>query len=397
MDIIKRFFHVPAGSFFVFGPRGTGKSTWIREALLPAVILDLLQPERYAEFMGSPERLRDYVLPQPEGAVVLIDEVQKVPELMSVVHELIEMHRGWRFVLTGSSARKLKRSGADLLAGRAALRHMHPFMAAELGAAFSLDYALRYGMIPVISQALSPQDAQAAYIGVYLREEVLQEGIVRNLDQFSRFLKMLSFSQASILTVTNLAREAHVNRKVVEGYLQILEDLLLGFKIPVFVKRASRAMTAHPKFYYFDCGVFRALRPKGPLDRPEEIDGLALETLVAQHLRAWCDSGGEDLFFWRTSQHHEVDFVVYGPRVFVGIEVKNSDRIREADLRSLMLFLQDYPEAKGLFLYRGTYRKQIGAVLCMPVTEFLLGLSPDIFPSIIGIEDRPNSALHMSL
>ena len=201
----------------------------------------------------------------------MIDEIQKVPELLTVVHRLIEEKRGHTFILTGSSARKLKRAGTDLLGGRALLRSMHPFLASELGERFRLEEALQQGLLPLVYSSLNPVDTLRSYAALYLREEVQMEGLVRNIGNFSRFLEAISFSHASLLNLSNVARECMVERKVVEGYTGILEDILLGFRLPVFTRRAKRGLAAHPKFYLFDTGVFRSLRPRGPLDMPEEI------------------------------------------------------------------------------------------------------------------------------
>ncbi|MFV1995938.1 MAG: ATP-binding protein, partial [Verrucomicrobiales bacterium] len=218
-------------------------------------------------------------------------------------------------------------------------------MAAELGERFDLEVALRQGMLPVVWAAHDPSAALDAYNGLYLREEVQMEGLVRNIGSFARFLEAMSFSHAAVLNLSNVSRECQVSRKTVEGYVEVLEDLLLGFRLPVFSRRANRALAAHPKYYYFDAGVFRANRPAGPLDAPEEIDGAALEGLVAQHLRAWCDYSGADhrLYFWQTRSKVEVDFVVYGNSGLYAVEVKNSGRVRPEDLRALKSFGEDYP------------------------------------------------------
>jgi predicted AAA+ superfamily ATPase len=188
----------------------------------------------------------------------------------------------------------------------------------------------------------------------------------------------MSFSHASLLNISNVARECQVERKVVEGYVSILEDLLLGYRLNVFTKRAKRALVAHPKFYLFDAGVYRSLRPKGPLDRPEEIHGHALEGLVGQHLRAWIAYSQADcsLYFWRTRSGVEVDFVLYGSEGIFAVEVKNSARIQPQDLRPLKAFQQDYPESKAYLLYRGKDRLMKGDILCLPCSEFLMELRP---------------------
>jgi uncharacterized protein len=315
MELIPRFFKVSDSSFFLFGPRGTGKSTFVRQSFPDALYIDLLDPERIRFFSAKPERLRELTDAQPAPGHVIIDEIQRVPELLPVVHSLIESKKGLAFVLTGSSARKLKRAGVDLLGGRALLRTMHPFMGAELEPRFDFEQALRFGLLPVVLASESPADVLRAYAALYLREEVQMEGLVRNVGNFSRCMEVTSFSHASVLNVTNVARECQVERKTVEGYLDILEDILLGWRLEVFTKRAKRQLAGHPKFYLFDAGVFRSLRPAGPLDRPEEIEGQALEGLIAQHLRAWIAYAKtvRELFFWRTRSGVEVDFVVYGP------------------------------------------------------------------------------------
>jgi predicted AAA+ superfamily ATPase len=378
MATVRRFFRDPQSSYFLFGPRGTGKSTWLREAYADALWIDLLAPEVHRQYAARPERLREVVAGNPDKSVVVIDEVQKAPALLDVVHDLIERRAGPRFVLTGSSARKLKSAGVDLLAGRALLRSLHPFMAAELGDRFDLGTALTQGLVPLIWDADQPAEALKAYTGLYLKEEVQQEGLVRQVGQFARFLEAVSFSQATALNLSEVARECQVSRKTVEGYLGILEDLLLSFQVPVFTKRAQRHLSAHPKFFWFDAGVFVATRPAGPLDRPEEIAGAALEGLVAQHLRAWIDYTGSDftLSFWRTKAGNEVDFVVYGRDGFWAVEVKHTAVIRPADLRGLRAFREDYPEATLRLLYRGREALELDGILCLPCEDFLLRLVP---------------------
>lgn len=291
--------------------------------------------------------------------------------------------RGYRFILTGSSARKLKRNAsADLLGGRAVLRYCHPFMASELGDEFSLDRALQVGMIPLVlnSPPETPESILATYLDLYLQEEVTSEGVIRNLDAFARFLEAASFSHGQLLSASDVAREAGVKRSTVDGYFKILEDMLITRHLPVFTKRARRNLVGHDKYYFFDAGVFRALRPKGPLDRPSEIDGACLEGLVFQHLTAWNDySGGENqLFFWRTKAGVEVDFVIYGPTAFHAIEIKNSDKATRHDAAGLESSNADYPEATCTLLYRGSDTLKISEhCKALPVEQFLRELKPN--------------------
>jgi predicted AAA+ superfamily ATPase len=379
MELVPRYFQHPGQSFFLFGPRGTGKSTWLKHHLPDALFIDLLEPDTFRAYSARPERLREIAEGQEKGTVIVIDEVQKIPQILDVVHQLLEMRRDLVFILTGSSARKLRRAGVNLLAGRAVIREMHPFMASEMGDSFSLDRALVSGMLPLVIASPNPDDTLKAYASFYLKEEVQMEGLVRKMGAFSRFMESISFSHGGILNVTDVSRDCQVERKTVEGFVSILEDLLLAFRIPSFQKRAKRHLTSHPKFYYFDAGVFRSLRPAGPLDSPQEIDGAALEGLICQHLKAWIAySGGRDhLYFWRTKSGNEVDFIIYGKDTFYAVEVKNSGKISPKMLRGLLAFKEDYGKAQTCLLYRGKERLKIKGVVCLPCEDFLKGLTPN--------------------
>ncbi len=379
MELIGRYLKKTDESFFLFGPRGTGKSTWIEMVFQDPFIINFLEPDTFRRFAARPEILLDLVRGLSKQKPVIIDEVQKVPEMLDAVHQLLEEKRGIQFVLTGSSARKLKRTGSDLLAGRAIMKTMHPFMASELGERFSLDKALHNGLLPVIFASSTPKESLRSYTALYLKEEIQLEGFVRNIGNFARFLEAVSFSHASVLNISNLSRESEVERKTVEGYINILEHLLIAYRLPVFSKRAKREVSQHSKFYLFDAGVYRSLRPRGPLDKPQEIEGSALEGLVAQHLKAWISYRMEqfELYFWRTRSGVEVDFIVYGDDGFWAIEVKNSSKIRDEDLRPLRTFQKDFPECRPLLLYRGFERLSRHGILCLPCEEFLCQLSPE--------------------
>ena len=378
MEFASRFFQIPGQSCFLFGPRGTGKSTWLRHCLPNALYLDLLNPPLHRRLSARPERLRESIAGSPDKRTLVIDEIQRVPELLSVVHALLEEPAPPRFILTGSSARKLRRGGVDLLGGRAAHRTLHPFMAAELPR-FDLAQALRLGLLPLVLGASDSQSVLDAYVSLYLDQEVRAEGLTRNMGGFSRFLEAASFCHGGQLNISAVARECEVERKVVAGYIGILEDLLLAFRLPVFRKRAKRATVTHEKLYLFDAGVFRSLRPKGPLDRPEEADSQALEGLVAQHLRAWAaySEGDARLHFWRTRGGVEVDFVMYGEQGLCALEVKNAAKVQAGDLRGLRTFRQDYPEAHAALLHRGDERLRIDGIWCLPVEDFLRELRPN--------------------
>lgn len=366
----------PIGSFFLFGPRGTGKTTWLRQNFPGALWLDLLDPLNQRNYLAHPERLKELLAGNPTAQIVIIDEIQKAPSLLDVVHQIVETDRSRRFILTGSSARKLRRDSANLLAGRLTRAEMHPFTAAELGNTFDLRRALEIGMVPLVVNAIDPQATLKAYATLYLQEEIQAEALVRDIGAFARFLESISFSQGGSLNLAAIARDCQVGRKTVEGYLRILEDLLLAFRVPVFSRRAKRNLVAHEKFYFFDAGVYRSLRPTGPLDRQEEVAGMALEGLVAQHLRAWIAQrdAGERLYYWRTKSGSEVDFVVYGPDTFSAWEVKHAAKVHAVDLRALKTFREDYPEAQVAMLYLGQERLEIDGIPVIPCGEFLEGL-----------------------
>jgi len=369
----------PKESFFLLGPRGTGKSTWLQKSYPGSTRIDLLIPEQERMYLAAPERLVEVSKATGKGGTLILDEIQRAPGLLPVVHSLIEEGSEVQFIMTGSSARKLRREVGNLLGGRALLRTMSPFFAAELGASFSLEKALKVGLLPMVWEAADPWEKVLNYVGVYLREEVTAEGLVRQVGDFARFLEVASFSHGNLLNATEIAREAQVKRNTVDNYLQIVEDLLIAFRLPVFTRRAQRSLVSHRKFYYFDAGVFRSLRPRGPLDKEAELEGPALEGLVAQHLRAWVQAQKEphQFCFWRTRSGLEVDFVIYGPKGFWAIEVKRGSDVYPHDLKGLKAFRDAYPEATPLLLYLGKHRRHIDGIDCLPLEEFLLHLRPD--------------------
>lgn len=362
-------------SFFLFGPRGTGKTSWLKSEIPESLFIDLLNQETFFQLLAHPHEIEG-MIPKGFKDWIIIDEVQKIPDLLNEVHRMIEAY-GYKFILTGSSARTLKRKGTNLLAGRALYYKMFPLTAIELGVDFKLEKSLKIGQMPTVHiQKVDPFSYLNAYIHVYLREEVMQEGLTRNAGAFARFLQTASFSQGSLVNITEIAREASIERKTVEEYFQILEDLLLGTRIPIFTKRAKRKLISHPKFYYFDVGVYRAIRPMGPFDSPEEAEGPAMESLVFQELQAinsYFDFKYE-IFFWRTVDKLEIDFILYGPKGLIAIEVKRSKKIHSDDLRALKAFQADYPIAKLYIFYGGNQRLYFDSIEAIPLSEALLHL-----------------------
>ncbi len=379
MKFVRRKITPPKDSYFLLGPRGTGKSTWLSHNYPDALRIDLLLGEEERRFAAYPERIRDVAAALSPGSTLILDEIQRVPRLLPEIHALIEQKKKIQYIMTGSSTRKLRRSVSDLLGGRALLRQMSPFLASELGSAFSLEKALAVGLIPLIWESSDPEERLRNYLQLYLREEVQAEGLVRQIGDFSRFLEVASFSYGSVWTSATVSRDASVKRPTVDNYLQILEDLFLAFSIPVFSRRAKRRLIAHPKFYFFDVGVYRALRPRGILDSTPEIEGLALEGLVAQHLRSWTLSQVEphSLSFWRTQTKLEVDFVVYGPRGFWAIEVKRSPNLGPNDLRGLAAFKEEYPQAQCLIVAPTKHPEIYRGYPIIPLEDFLLSISPN--------------------
>ena len=345
---------------------------WLKSFYPNALYIDLLAAKVYTDLLANPALLESFI-PNAFDDWVILDEIQRIPDLLNEVHRLIE-GRGYRFILTGSSARSLRRKGANLLGGRARIERMHPMTAVELGSAFKLDRAIHTGLMPYIwDKKVDPHAYLEGYVEVYLQQEIAQEGIVRQLGDFARFLKIASLSQGQPINLANISREVALPRDRVAGYFQILEDLLIAIYLPPFTRRAERRLIMHPKFYFFDTGLFRTLRPKGPLDSEAELDGPSLETLVLQNLRAMNDSLHLDyeLYFWRTASGLEVDFILYGPLGFHAIEIKRAQSISKKDLIALQAFKKDYPETQCWLIYGGDRRQYHEDITVIPIEEFL--------------------------
>lgn len=373
--IIKRILSpIDDQSYFLFGPRGTGKTTWVQANYPDAVYIDLLNSDIRDRLTAHPQQLSDFIS-NSNKKWVIIDEIQFVPALLNEVHRFI-FAKKQKFILTGSSARTLRRKGVNLLGGRALTQMFHPLTAVELGSRFNLLRSLQYGHLPLAYLGKKPKAYLKSFVLNYLKNEVKQEGLTRNIGGFSRFLEIASFSQGGVLNYTEIAREASIDRMVVMNYFDILEDLLVGVRLPVFTKKTKRRLVSHNKFYYFDAGVYRTVRPIGPLDTTESIPGAALETLVLQELRAINDALdlGYEIFYWRTANEVEVDFVLYGERGLIAIEVKTSMRVNSDMFRGLKPFKKDYPMAKCYLVYGGDQREYRGDIEVVGATEFLKNL-----------------------
>ena len=312
---------MPDHSFFLFGPRGTGKSTWLRQALGEgALFLDLLDTDLELELTGHPHRLEDLVGKRPAGAWVVLDEIQKVPALLDEVHRLMEARR-WRFALCGSSARKLRRAGVNLLAGRALTLNLEPFVAAELERDWDIEQALAFGTLPVVTASPAhAADVLRAYVHTYLKEEIRAEGLVRKVAPFQRFLTLAGQLNGQVVNGQNIAREAAVPRSTVDTYFAILCDTLVGHFLPAYQPKVKVREQAHAKFYWFDAGVARATA--GLLGDPADRvwQGYSLETLVFHELRVFNETSGRHrlISYYATPAGTEIDFVVETQRGRVG-------------------------------------------------------------------------------
>lgn len=362
-------------SILLFGPRGTGKTSWLRKHLPNSLYFDLLEYPLYEKLLLNPKEL-DAMIPQDYKDWIIIDEVQRIPELLNEVHRLIEI-RKLRFILTGSSARALRKKGINLLAGRALRYHMHPLVIQEMDGYFDLQKVLDFGMLPGALTHENPRKYLRTYAHMYIKEEVVQEGLSRNIASFTKFLKVASFSQAQLLNISEISRELGMKRHTVSSYFEILEDLMLAVFLQPFTKRAKRKMVTHQKFFFFDAGVYTALRPKGPFDTNQEVDGAGLETIFLQSIRALNDyfELEYEISFWRTTAGDEVDFILYGERGIHAFEIKRAKKITNKDLSSLKKFHQDYPEATLHLLYGGDHYEYHGPITVHPFVDALKKLS----------------------
>jgi predicted AAA+ superfamily ATPase len=372
---------LPARSFFLFGPRGTGKTTWLRTALPDALWIDLLLERELVRLTRDPGRLAEQVEALPAGRWIVVDEVQRLPVLLDQVQHLLVRHpRRWRFALTGSSARRLKRERANLLAGRVINRRFFPLTAAELGDDFAADDVLRFGTLPAVQAERGGDAARAdileAYAENYLTQEIRAEAVVKRLDAFTRFLEVAALANGQVTNVSTLARDAAVARPTVQGYFEVLVDTLVGVWLPAWRPRAKVKEVAHPKFYFFDPGVVRALagRAREPLGAEER--GALLETYVLHEIRAWMNRAGSGgrLGYWRTPSGSEVDFIFTRGSRSTGIEVKAASRWRRGDGAALAQLVGQKVVARGYGVHLGRERLRQDGVLVLPLEEFLRGL-----------------------
>ncbi len=332
-----RILKAPAGSFFLFGVRGAGKTTWTRRAFPQAHVIDLLDEGHYQHLVLDPNAFPAELATIPPRVPIIIDEVQRFPQLLNEVHRAIERDRR-RFILLGSSARRLKTAGTNMLGGRAVLKTMYPLLPAELGDTFDPMTVLRYGSIPLVWTAPDRRSTLETYVQLYLKEEIRGEAIVRNLPAFARFLPVAALFHGQVINISGLARDAATSRTTVDGYLQILEDTLVAFRLPAFEGRLRVRERKHPKLYWVDPGIVRAAkRQLGPVTAEEK--GPLLEGYVLTLLRAHneVDDVYEDIAYWSPAQAiaTEVDFVLRRGQEYLAVEVKARPRVAAPELTGL--------------------------------------------------------------
>ncbi len=332
-------------TFFLWGPRQTGKTTLLRQSYPDATWVDLLKADEYRRYLERPELLREELVARPRPGQVVIDEIQKVPALLDEVHWLHE-HRRIRFALCGSSARKVRRGAANLLGGRAVRYELRGLTAAEIGAGFDLVRLLNHGYLPSLYESDRPDRLLASYVGDYLKEEVAAEGLVRNLPVFSAFLNAAALSDGDLVNFANIARDCGVSGPTVKGHFGILEDTLLGRWLPAYTKRPKRRVIAASKFYFSDVGVVNHLARRGRLQPGGELFGKAFENWVFHELLA-CNAYHEravDFSYWRLASGIEVDFIV--GNMSVAIEAKASAKITADHLKGLRHVRTDHPRVR---------------------------------------------------
>ncbi|MBQ8050395.1 MAG: ATP-binding protein [Bacteroidaceae bacterium] len=356
------------GSIFLFGARQTGKSTILRQQFPNQIYFDLLDSTIRNRLQRQPSLLYDTLKDKESGTLVIIDEIPEVPELLNEVHRLIS-ECGLIFILCGSSARKLKRKGHNTLGGRALPVYLYPMVSAEIPD-FDIDRAVTFGTLPSHYLSKNPSRMLAAYIDVYLKEEIKEEALVRNLGAFQRFLEVAALSDGEIISNQNVAQDCGVSATTVNAYFDILEDTLIGYRIPAYTKMLKRRLVQSPRFYYFDVGIANHLLHRKDLRRGTPEYGHAFEHLVVQEVIAYmhyrhCD---EKLSYWRTYTGMEVDIVIGEARV--AIEVKSAEEVMNKHLKGLKSFEGDYPDCRLILVSLDPFNRRIGNISCMYVTDF---------------------------
>ncbi len=353
-------------SYFLFGPRQTGKSSLIRHSFPSAKVYNLLDNSLFLEFNSRPGRLKEEINGKDE--LVIIDEIQRIPELLNEVHLLIE-ERGTRFLLTGSSARKLRSGGVNLLGGRARETYLHPFVTAELGQYFELDRALNSGLIPSIYFSEDPNADLKSYVGAYLKREIAAEALTRNIPAFTRFLGVAALCNATIINFTNVANDSQVKRTTVYEYFEILKDTLLIRELPAFLKGVKRKPISSSKYYFFDVGVARQLQGRAAVTPQTPEYGDAFETFIVNEVFAFSDYVRSlELSYWRSMSGFEVDLII---DEHIAVEIKGKRQVSSEDLNTLKALSEEHSFKRLFCVCLEQRSRKVGNIEILPYQEFL--------------------------
>jgi uncharacterized protein len=375
----KRLTKLPNKSFFLFGSRGTGKTTLLKSEFVGAHYINLLDERKYQSYLADIEMFRREVSACPTSQKIVVDEVQRLPAVLNYVHDMIESEKR-QFVLTGSSARKLKSKGVNLLAGRAVVKNLYPLLPTEMAGDFDLAQALRYGTLPIVVTAGSDKDeVLQAYVMTYIQQEIKAEALVKNLQGFSRFLSVAALNHGQVVNISNISRESAVARTSVAGFFEILEDTLIGSFLPAYRSQLKVREATHPKFYMFDSGVVRTIKKQsGAVDDDEK--SFLFEGFIYHCLRAYgdCLKLFDDISYWSPieAKSLEVDFVMRQGRDIFAVEVKAKRRIRPEDIKGLRAIGDLKGIKQRILVYMGDERQEFGeGIIALPVADFCKMLS----------------------
>lgn len=359
-------------AMFLFGARQTGKSTLLKERFPKAIYIDLLKSDVRNRFKQHPEEFRESLLRYPPETLVIVDEIQKVPDLLDEVHWLM-VEKGLWFILSGSSARKIKKSGANNLGGRAIPETLFPLVSAEIPD-FDIERAVQNGMIPRHYMVANARNRMRAYIDLYVKEEIIEEALVQNIDEFIRFMEVAAIMDGEILNYENVASDCEVSANTVKAYYKILVDTLLGFEVPAYRKVIKRKLYKSPRFYYFDIGIANHLTKRYQLAPKTPEYGHAFEHLIIQEIVAYLayTNSDEELTYWHTYENIEVDAIIGDARV--AIEIKSTDHVDHGDKKGIMEFAKEHPNAKQILVSRDRISRRSGNVDLYYVTDFFKAL-----------------------
>lgn len=379
---IHRLLKMPKQSFFLLGPRATGKTTWLRDQIKADLYIDLLKAKDYQKYSTNLSLLSEIIEGNKDIRIIVIDEIQKLPELLDEIHSLIfESKNRLQFILTGSSARKLKKKNVNLLAGRALVRYFHPYSLIEVMDEFNLNKSLRLGMLPQVWNIQNEEDKKdylTSYVDTYLKEEIQQEAAVRRLPSYLLFLEHLALRNGHILNLQNLSMETGIPRTTINGYLEILEQTMIGYKLSPLQLKAKVKEVSTPKFYFFDTGVARCLAKQIDEDLLD-TKGLLLETLVLHELKCFSDYNQKrwEISFWGTPSDNEVDFIVSHGRINIGIEVKSAKTWNASYNKGLKVLQEAGKITKAYGIYTGSDILKKDKVMVLPLVDFVKKLNAD--------------------